>query len=50
MKVWIVSEAECTCCMGVIYVASTEAKANEYAEKSTARYVDVDWYIVDEED
>lgn len=50
MKVWVVTEAECTCCMSVIYIASTEEKANDYAAKSTSKYVDVDWYIVDEED
>ncbi|QNN99308.1 hypothetical protein SEA_FAUST_236 [Streptomyces phage Faust] len=49
MKVWIVSEAECTCCMSVIAVFSTEEKANNYAAGSDSRYVDVDWYIVDED-
>lgn len=50
MKVWIVTEGNCTCCMGTIYVASTGEKANEFASKSDSRYVDVDWYIVDEEE
>ncbi|QIN94167.1 hypothetical protein PP459_gp066 [Streptomyces phage Wakanda] len=49
MKVWLVYEGSCTCCMGVYSVFSTEEKANAYAEKSDSRYVDVDYAILDEE-
>lgn len=49
MKVWVLTEAECTCCMSIFAIFSTEEKANTAAEKSTSRYVDVDWYIVDED-
>lgn len=49
MKVWIVSEAECQCCMSAIAAFSTEEKANDYASKSDSQYVDVSWMIVDEE-
>jgi hypothetical protein len=50
MKVWIVSEANCQCCLSVIAVFSTEEKADNYASKSDSKYVDVDWHIVDEEE
>ena len=50
MKVWLVSEGNCTCCMGTFAVFSTEEKANAYAEKSDSQYVDVDWAILDEEE
>jgi hypothetical protein len=50
MKVWLVSEGNCTCCMMAIAAFSSEEKANAYAEKTDSRYVDVDWVILDEEE
>lgn len=48
MKVWIVSEGNCDCCMYVSGVYSTEKKANAY--ETDSKYVEIDWFIVDEED
>jgi hypothetical protein len=50
MKIWLVSEGNCTCCMMVVSAFSSEEKANDYAEKTDSRYADVDWVIVDEEE
>ena len=48
MKVWIVSEGNCDCCMYVSGVYSTEEKANAY--ETDSKYVEIDWFIIDEED
>jgi hypothetical protein len=48
MKVWIVSEGNCDCCMYVSGVYSTEEKTNAY--ETDSKYVEIDWFIVDEED
>ncbi|WNN94793.1 hypothetical protein SEA_PHREDRICK_240 [Streptomyces phage Phredrick] len=48
MKVWIVSEGNCDCCMYVSGVYSAEEKANAY--ETDSKYVEIDWFIVDEED
>lgn len=49
MKVWVLTEAECTCCMSIFAIFSTEEKAKDAEKKSTSRYTEVDWYIVDED-
>lgn len=48
MKVWIVSEGNCDCCMYVSGVYSTEEKANAY--ETDSKYVEIDWFIIDGED
>jgi hypothetical protein len=49
MKVWVLTESSCTCCGSIFAIYSTEEKANEAEAKSTSRYKEVDWYIVDED-
>lgn len=48
MKVWIVSEGDCACCMYAIAAFSSEEKAKAYTTECA--FVDIDELIVDEED
>lgn len=46
MKVWLVSEGNCNCCMYVAAVFSTEEKAKAY--ETDSEFVEINFHIVDE--